>query len=73
MRESLGALVDERLQSPGLPNPFAALYRASPAKAEPPTLRSPSPANAAQERRQRRVTFSAVQEQTYVARLTQRL
>lgn len=70
------APVDERLASPGLPNPFATLYRASsvsPVKAEAVTDDAvpPMDAEADMERKRRRVTFSAFQEHAYVYRLTQ--
>lgn len=57
-RDVLDELVDERLRSPGLPNPFAAMYRAS--SASPIKV----PATDTADRKSRRVTFSAVREQT---------
>lgn len=65
------ALVDERLASPGLPNPFTALYRSSsvsPVKKEAhtTTILPPPDKDTEVERKRRRVTFSAIEEQTYV-------
>lgn len=65
-RESLDELVDERLRSPGLPNPFASLYRTSsvsPTKNESRTTIVAAPSVDA-DRKRRRVTFSAIQDRT---------
>ena len=68
-QDGLNDLLDERLRSPGLPNPFTALFRpssASPAKNEAHTISVPAKQPMEADRKRRRVTFSAYQEQTYV-------
>ena len=69
MQDGLNDLLDERLRSPGLPNPFTALFRpssASPTKKEAHTISIPDKHLMEADRKRRRVTFSAYQEQTYV-------